>query len=235
MRLLHELGSEATPSAAQHRRLIREACAREGGVEVDTQGDAFFFAFPTRPVRWRQPRSATEALAPGRSGYGWACTQARRSSERRATSVRTSTVRPALPLRVTADRLSSRHPQPPSWDRRSRPRRAPLQRPRRSGARLSARRDRVPSASTLYQTNLPVPPTPFLGRRPRELAEVVELLAREEVGLLTLTGVGGSGKTRLLSRRRRRSQTVTTTVCSGAARGASRPGSSSIMRGRRSA
>ena len=49
---------------------------------------------------------------------------------------------------------------------------------------------------TLNQTNLPVQPTPFLGRD-RELTEVVGLLRREDVRLLTLTGPGGSGKTRL--------------------------------------
>ena len=49
-RLLHELGAEAYAEAlAEHRRVIREACAADGGVEVDTQGDAFFFAFPTAP------------------------------------------------------------------------------------------------------------------------------------------------------------------------------------------
>jgi predicted ATPase len=41
-----------------------------------------------------------------------------------------------------------------------------------------------------------VPATQFLGRE-RELAEVVDLLAREEVRLLTLTGPPGTGKTRL--------------------------------------
>jgi class 3 adenylate cyclase len=44
-RLLHELGAEAYAEAlAHHRGLIREACAAHGGVEVDTQGDAFFVA-----------------------------------------------------------------------------------------------------------------------------------------------------------------------------------------------
>jgi class 3 adenylate cyclase len=31
---------------ADHRRLMREGFAERGGVEIDTQGDAFFFAFP---------------------------------------------------------------------------------------------------------------------------------------------------------------------------------------------
>jgi len=53
-----------------------------------------------------------------------------------------------------------------------------------------------PPLKTLYQTNLPVPATPFLGRE-RELGEVGEALARSDVRLLTLTGAGGSGKTRL--------------------------------------
>jgi predicted ATPase len=44
--------------------------------------------------------------------------------------------------------------------------------------------------------NLPVQPTPFLGRA-HELAEMVDLLRRDDVRLLTLTGPGGTGKTRL--------------------------------------
>ena len=53
-----------------------------------------------------------------------------------------------------------------------------------------------PALKSLYRTNLPVPATPFLGRE-RELAHVVELVLREDVRLLTLTGPGGTGKTRL--------------------------------------
>ena len=56
---------------------------------------------------------------------------------------------------------------------------------------------KFPALKSLYRTNLPVPATPFLGRD-RELQEVVELLARDDARLVTLTGAGGSGKTRLL-------------------------------------
>jgi class 3 adenylate cyclase len=65
-RLLHSLGAEGYAEAlAEHRRLIREACASEGGVEVDTQGDAFFFAFPTAPGAIAAAALFTDALASG--------------------------------------------------------------------------------------------------------------------------------------------------------------------------
>ena len=50
---------------AEHRRVIREACAREGGVEVDTQGDAFFFAFPTAAGAISAAAAMRDALASG--------------------------------------------------------------------------------------------------------------------------------------------------------------------------
>jgi predicted ATPase len=44
--------------------------------------------------------------------------------------------------------------------------------------------------------NLPIQPTPLIGRE-HELAQVTSLLARADVRLVTLTGPGGTGKTRL--------------------------------------
>jgi non-specific serine/threonine protein kinase len=52
------------------------------------------------------------------------------------------------------------------------------------------------SRAEAYPTNLPVPLTPFIGRK-AEIAAVERLLKREDVRLLTLTGPGGTGKSRL--------------------------------------
>jgi class 3 adenylate cyclase len=43
--LLKQLGERYRDVLAQHRRIVRERFAEAGGVEMDTQGDAFFFAF----------------------------------------------------------------------------------------------------------------------------------------------------------------------------------------------
>ena len=55
--------------------------------------------------------------------------------------------------------------------------------------------DTFPPLKSLYRTNLPVPATTFLGRE-REVAEIASLL-QDGARLMTLTGPGGTGKTRL--------------------------------------
>jgi class 3 adenylate cyclase len=71
-KLLHDLGAERYAGAlAEHRTVLREAFSRHGGVEVDTQGDAFFVAFPTAPGALAAAREAQEGLSiPVRMGLG---------------------------------------------------------------------------------------------------------------------------------------------------------------------
>jgi predicted ATPase/serine/threonine protein kinase len=53
-----------------------------------------------------------------------------------------------------------------------------------------------PSSARLVASNLPAVSTPLVGRE-REVTAVSELLRRQDVRLVTLMGVGGTGKTRL--------------------------------------
>src|SRR5215470_886601 len=63
-RLLHELGTKGYAGAlAEHRRALRAAFDRNGGVEVDTQGDAFFVAFAEAPRALDAAREAQESLS----------------------------------------------------------------------------------------------------------------------------------------------------------------------------
>jgi predicted ATPase len=50
--------------------------------------------------------------------------------------------------------------------------------------------------ASVLEATLPSPPTPLVGRE-QELREIEDLLSKSEVRLLTLTGIGGVGKTRL--------------------------------------
>jgi predicted ATPase/class 3 adenylate cyclase len=197
-RLLHELGAEGYAEAlAEHRRLIREACASEGGVEVDTQGDAFFFAFPTAPGALAAASALTEALASGpifvRVGLhtgtplltdeGYVGGDVHRAARIAACGhggqvlVSSSTAQLVeLELRDLGEhRLKD------------------LSAPERI---YQLGDGDFRALKSLYRTNLPVPATAFLGRE-SELEEVVELLSANDTRLLTLTGPGGTGKTRL--------------------------------------
>ena len=72
------------------------------------------------------------------------------------------------------------------------------------GSDLTDLRDRIARrdptlaavAGEIRRPRLPVPPDSLIGRE-RELAELTELLTRPSVRLVSLTGAGGSGKTRL--------------------------------------
>ena len=197
-RLLHALGAEAYADAlAEHRRVIREACATEGGVEVDTQGDAFFFAFPTAPGALAAASAFTEALASGpipvRVGLhtgtplltdeGYVGGDVHRAARIAAAGHGGQVLVSASTAQLVELELRD------LGEHRLKDLSAP--------ERIYQLGDGdFPALKSLYRTNLPVPATPFLGRE-HELAEVVELLAADDARLLTLTGPGGTGKTRL--------------------------------------
>jgi predicted ATPase/class 3 adenylate cyclase len=198
-KLLHELGAEGYALAlAEHRRILRQAFDAYGGVEVDTQGDAFFVAFPTAPGALGAAADALAGLIAGpiqvRIGVhtgtphlaegGYVGVDVHRAARIAAAGhggqVLVSSSTTAL---AGADGLRD------LGEHRLKDLAVP--------ERIYQLGDGdFPPLKSLYRTNLPVPATPFLGRE-RELGEVLDLLARDDVRLLTLTGPGGTGKTRL--------------------------------------
>jgi predicted ATPase/class 3 adenylate cyclase len=198
-RLLHELGAEGYATAlAKHRRVLRDAFTAHGGVEVDTQGDAFFVAFPTAPGALDAAAAALDGLTGGRiqvrmglhtgtpllTDEGYVGEDVHRAARIAACghggqvllSASTATLVSSSALHDLGEHRLKDLSAPERIYQLGDTEFAPLK--------------------SLYRTNLPVPATAFLGRE-AELAEIAALLTRDDVRLLTLTGPGGTGKTRL--------------------------------------
>ncbi|HEX4745961.1 MAG TPA: adenylate/guanylate cyclase domain-containing protein [Gaiellaceae bacterium] len=198
--LLERLGADAYAVAlVRHREIVREALAQHGGVEVDTQGDAFFCAFgsaraavacaaeiqqqlASTEIRVRMGLHTGEAVVVDRHYVGMDVHRAARIAAcGHGGQVVLSPPTVALLEADVELRELGTH--------RLKDLAAPI-------VIHQLGHDEFPPLRTLYRTNLPVPATPFLGRE-GELAELVAIASEPGVRALTLTGPGGTGKTRL--------------------------------------
>jgi predicted ATPase/class 3 adenylate cyclase len=210
--LLNELGSERYAQALElHGRLLREAFTRHCGYEVDNQGDSFFVAFssataaveaageaqqalagaewPERlPVRVRMGIHTGEPLAAPPKYVGLDVHKAARvmAAGHGGQVLVSLATRDLLPEEVTlaglgVHRLKDLLQPEPLYQ-----------------LQVDGLRTEFPALKTLGNrpTNLPLVATPFIGRE-QELAVVQDLLSGDDVRVLTLTGPGGIGKTRL--------------------------------------
>ena len=200
-RLLEDLGAEVYAiELGRHRNVIRGALAKHAGVEVDTQGDAFFCAFGSArsavacaaevqdtlglgPVRVRMGIHTGEALVVDRHYVGMDVHRAARIGA--CGHGGQIVLSPTTVALLEPDEFVLHDLGP----HRLKDLAAPV-----VLAQLGD--EEHPPLRALFRTNLPIPATPFLGRED-ELAELVAVAAEPGVRMLTLTGPGGTGKTRL--------------------------------------
>jgi predicted ATPase/class 3 adenylate cyclase len=213
--LLLELGAERYGAVLdEHRTLLRECVRAVGGTEVDTQGDAFFIAFARaedaaraavetqralaahrwwadRPVRVRMGMHSSDARAPDEGYVGIGVHRAARicaaghGGQVLLSSATAELLRDAdapfglidLGRHALKDLPAPEHLYQLAAD---------------------GLPERFPPVRSLDHrpTNLPLQRTPLIGRQ-RELEEITGVLRRDGTRLVTLTGAGGSGKTRL--------------------------------------
>ncbi len=202
-RLLSELRGGYVDALAQHRRLIREAAAGHGGVEVDSQGDAFLLAFDRPTDAVAAAIDAQRRLAGGpvsvRMGIhtgepeltdeGYVGLDVHRGARIGAAGhggqVLLSAATRGL-VDIEAVDLGEH-------------RLAGIERPEHIYGVLAdglAREFPPLRASDASEPELPTWLTTFIGRE-AELAQVAERLADPEASIVTLVGPGGAGKTRL--------------------------------------
>jgi predicted ATPase/class 3 adenylate cyclase len=212
-RLLHDLGDRYAAVLSDHASILRRAIAEGGGVEFGTGGDSFFVAFPNpvggvqaavtaqrglaahvwppeTSVRVRMGLHTGEGVLGGDSYVGMDVNRAARiagaahGGQIIVSGATRGLVDHALPRGVTLRDLGQHrlkdiaHPEH-LYDLVVEGLRVDFPPPRSLDARPN---------------NLPLQLTSFIGRE-EEMAEAMQLLSRTR--LLTLTGAGGTGKTRL--------------------------------------
>jgi predicted ATPase/class 3 adenylate cyclase len=197
-RLLHELGDAYADVLAEHRRVLRDAFAAHDGVEVDTQGDAFFVAFARATDAAAAAGDAQRGLAEGpvrvrmgihtgepiRTDEGYAGMDVHRAARIAAVGhggqvLVSQTSRDLLDEHVELRDLGAHRLKDLTQAQRI----------------YQLGDGDFPPLKSLQRTNLPVAATALVGRE-QELTELCGLLGNG-TRLVTLTGAGGSGKTRL--------------------------------------
>jgi predicted ATPase/class 3 adenylate cyclase len=202
-RLLDALGPAYAEALAEHRRRVRAAVAEHGGVEVDTQGDAFLCAFESAREAVFAATAAQTALAgtpvrvrigvhtgePALTDEGYVGLDVHRGARICAAAhggqiLVSSTTRDLLDGSVELRDLGAH-------------RLKDLAEPQHLYQLVADELEQnfAPPRSETAPSNLPRPSSPLVGRTD-EIASLVELV-REGTRLVTLTGPGGSGKTRL--------------------------------------
>ena len=196
-RLIEELGESGYVDAlAEHRGLLRAAFTAHDGVEVDTQGDAFLYAFADPAEALTAAAEGQEALAAGEvrvrmgvhtgelqlTGEGYAGRELHRAARIAASGHGGQIVVSAATRALVGGGLTE------LGEHRLKDFDEPL-------PLFQIGSQRFPPLKTLSNTNLPRPASSFVGRA-RERDELLGLL-RNGSRLVTLSGPGGSGKTRL--------------------------------------
>ena len=197
-RLLQELGERYADVLMEHYWLLRQAFRSHGGVEQGTQGDSFFYVFPSASAAVSAAADAQHALGTGpprvRMGIhtgeailtaeGYAGLDVHKAA-RVAAAAHGGQVVLSREARVQID---SAIPLLDLGEHRLKDFDEPVW-------LFQFGTNTFPPLRTTSNTNLPQLASSFVGRR-RE-AHAVSSLIRNGSRLVTLTGSGGSGKTRL--------------------------------------